>query len=66
MGIVGDTFEGQMAEKKIYTGPSDVSDRAEFNRLLAELRTIVSKLPFSESEKQKTIQQINQIAEGYR
>src|SRR5262249_35507142 len=55
-----------LAEKKIYTGPTDVSDRAEFNRLLAELRTIVSKLPFSETEKQKTIQQINQIAEGYR
>lgn len=55
-----------LTEKKNHTGPSDVSDRAEFNRLIAELRTIVSKLPFSEAEKQKTIQQLNQIAEAYR
>lgn len=55
-----------LSEKKVYTGPSDVSDRAEFNRLIAELRTIVSKLPFAEIEKQKTIQQLNRIAEGYR
>lgn len=55
-----------LAEKRVYTGPSDVSDRAEFNKLIAELRTIVSKLPFAEIEKQKTIQQLNRIAEGYR
>lgn len=55
-----------LTDKKVYTGPTDVSDRAEFNRLIAELRTIVSKLPFAEIEKQKTIQQLNKIAEGYR
>lgn len=51
-------------EKKIYAAPSDISDRADFNQLLTELRNIVSRLPFV--EKNKTIQQINQIAEGYR
>lgn len=55
-----------LKDKTIYNGPSDVSDRAEFNRLIAELRTIVSKLPFAEIEKQKTIQQLNKIAEGHR
>lgn len=55
-----------LAEKKVYNGPTDVSDRAEFNRLIAEIRTIVSKLPIAEQEKQKTIQQLNQIAEGFR
>jgi len=55
-----------LREKQIYNGPTDVSDRAEFNRLLAELRTIISKLPFAEAEKQKTIRQLNQIAEGFR
>lgn len=59
-------ISADLSEKKVYTGPSDVSDRAEFNRLIAELRTIVSKLPFAEIEKQKTIQQLNRIAEGYR
>ena len=61
-----DPIAADLTEKKIYTGPTDVSDRAEFNRLLAELRTIISKLPFAEAEKQKTIQKINQIAEGFR
>lgn len=59
-------IEEDLKEKKVYNGPSDVSDRAEFNKLIAELRTIVSKLPFAEIEKQKTIQQLNKIAEGYR
>lgn len=61
-----DPIAADSAEKKIYTGPSDVSDRAEFNKLIAELRTVVSKLPFAELEKQKTIQQLNKIAEGFR
>ncbi|HRH42639.1 MAG TPA: SH3 domain-containing protein [Pyrinomonadaceae bacterium] len=55
-----------LAEKKIYNGPSDVSDRAEFNRLIAEIRTIISKLPIPEVERQKSIQQLNQIAEAFR
>lgn len=50
--------------KQNYTAASDISDRAEFNRLLSELRTIISKLPLV--EKQKAIQQINLIGEAYR
>lgn len=53
-----------VSDRKIYYAASDTSDRAEFNRLLTELRTIISKVP--QLEKAKTIQQINQIAEGYR
>jgi Bacterial SH3 domain len=53
-----------LKEKAVYTSATDISDRAEFNRLLTELRTIVSKVPFV--EKAKTIQQINQVGEGFR
>jgi hypothetical protein len=45
-------------------GPTDVTDRAEFNNLIAELRTIVSRLP--STEKEKTLQHLKQIAEAYR
>ncbi len=55
-----------LSQKQVYNGPTDVSDRAEFNRLIAEIRTIISKLPIAEVEKQKVIQQLNQIAEGFR
>jgi hypothetical protein len=51
-------------KKTSFTGPTDVTDRAEFNNLLAELRTIVSRLPLP--EKEKTLQQLKQIAEAYR
>lgn len=51
-------------QKAVYTGPSDISDRAEFNKSLAELRTIISKTPYI--EKQKTIAQINRIADAFR
>ncbi len=51
-------------QKSIYNGPTDVTDRAEFNNLVAELRTIVARLPFV--EKEKTLQQLRQIAEAYR
>ncbi|HVE56444.1 MAG TPA: SH3 domain-containing protein [Pyrinomonadaceae bacterium] len=50
--------------KAVYHGPSDVTDRAEFNNLIAELRTIIARLPFV--EKEKTLQQLRQIAEAYR
>lgn len=50
--------------KAVYTGPNDVTDRAEFNNLIAELRTIVSRLPLT--EKEKTLQQLKSIAEGFR
>lgn len=51
-------------EKSVYTGPSDVTDRAEFNNLIAELRTIVSRLPLT--EKESPLRQLRQIAEGFR
>ena len=51
-------------EKSVYTPPSDISDRAEFNRFLTELRTIISKMP--DVDKAKTLQQINQLGEGYK
>ncbi len=51
-------------DKKIYFAASDTSDRAEFNKFLTDLRMIISKV--EQLEKAKTIQQINQIAEGYR
>jgi hypothetical protein len=51
-------------DKTTYTGPSDVTDRAEFNNLIAELRTIISRLPLT--EKEKPLQQLKKIAEGFR
>jgi hypothetical protein len=51
-------------EKTVYNGPTDVTDRAEFNNLIAELRTIVARLPFM--EKEKTLRQLKIIAEAYR
>jgi hypothetical protein len=50
--------------KTVYTPPSDISDRAEFNRFLTELRTIISKMP--DVDKAKTLRQINQLGEGYK
>lgn len=53
-----------LSAKSVYTGPTDVTDRAEFNNLVAELRTIVSRLPLT--EKEKPLQQLKKIAEGFR
>lgn len=50
--------------KAVFMPPSDISDRAEFNRFLTELRTIISKIP--DVEKAKALQQINQLGEGYK
>jgi len=50
--------------KTVYYTTSDISDRAEFNKMLSELRKIVSQTPFV--EKQDVLRQIDQIAEGYR
>ena len=50
--------------KKVYYSANDTSDRAEFNKLLTELRAIVAKLVYV--EKNKTLAQIETIAEGYR
>jgi len=51
-------------EKSVFTPPSDISDRAEFNRFLTELRTIISKMPGI--EKNRPLQQINLLGEGYK
>jgi uncharacterized protein YgiM (DUF1202 family) len=53
-----------LKEKTVYNGPTDVSDRAEFNRLIAELRSILSKL--ATTDKDKPIQQLEAIAEAFR
>lgn len=50
--------------KRIYYAANDTSDRADFNKLLTELRAIVAKLVHV--EKNKTLAQIQTIAEGYR
>lgn len=55
-----------LTEKSVYIGPTDVSDRAEFNRLISEIRAIISRMMIAEIEKQKAIQQLTQIAEAYR
>jgi len=59
-----DPIVADLKGKTVYTAATDISDRAEFNRLLTELRTIISKIPFV--EKTKALQQINQIGEGFR
>jgi uncharacterized protein YgiM (DUF1202 family) len=50
--------------KRVYYTASDISDRAEFNSMLADLRKIISKSPHL--IKTKILKQINQIAEGHR
>ena len=55
---------GDLKEKAVYSAAADISDRADFNRYLAELRKIISKVPYL--EKAKTLKQINQLGEGYR
>lgn len=53
------------AQKKAnYNTPADVSDRAEFYKNIAELRTIVSRTGFF--EKEAVLRQLDKIAEGYR
>jgi hypothetical protein len=53
-----------LKDKVVYNGPTDVSDRAEFNRLISELRSILSKL--ATTDKDKPIQQLEAIAEAFR
>lgn len=50
--------------KKVYNGPTDVSDRAEFNSLITELRVILSRMP--NVEKEKALQQLKKIAEAFK
>ena len=50
--------------KNVYYTASDISDRAEFNKMLADIRKIISKSPHL--FKTKVLKQIHQIAEGHR
>jgi hypothetical protein len=50
--------------KSVFYTASDISDRAEFNGMLADLRKIISKSPHL--EKTKILKQIDRIAEGHR
>lgn len=59
-----DPIAADAEAKKIYNGPTDVSDRAEFNSLITELRVIISRLP--NTEKEKALQQLRKIAEGFK
>jgi len=59
-----DPIIADLGAKSVYVPPTDISDRAEFNRFLTELRTIISKMP--DVDKAKTLQQINQLGEGYK
>ncbi|MGI8788859.1 MAG: SH3 domain-containing protein [Pyrinomonadaceae bacterium] len=59
-----DPIVSDLSEKKVYAAPTDISDRAEFNRFLTELRTIISKVP--DIEKNKSLQQISKLGEGYK
>lgn len=52
------------SQKNIYNGPTDVTDRAEFNNLIAELRTIIARMGLV--DKEKALQQLRTIAEAYR
>lgn len=55
---------GDLSAKSVFYTASDISDRAEFNSMLADLRKIISKSPHL--EKTKILKQIQDIAEGYR
>ncbi|MCY7377206.1 MAG: SH3 domain-containing protein [Pyrinomonadaceae bacterium] len=57
-------FVADIKDKTVYTPPTDISDRAEFNRFLTELRTIISKVP--NIEKNRILKQINDLGEGYK
>lgn len=54
----------EMNDKRTFAPLADISERAEFNRFLTELRAIVSKVP--DVDKAKPLQQINQLGEGYK
>lgn len=53
-----------MNDKAVYTPLADISERAEFNRFLTELRAIISKN--SDIYKSKSLQLIQQLGEGYK
>lgn len=52
------------SSKKNYEGPTDASDRAEFTKMINELRSILSKV--KQSETAKALSQLKQIEEGFK
>lgn len=66
IGLSLEAVVADLKDKTTYYGPTDVTDRAEFNKILSELRGIVSRLLTAEADKQKVLLQLNQIAEAYR
>jgi hypothetical protein len=64
LGVFLGPIVADSREKSVYSGPADISDRAEFNKLLTELRAIISRSPYT--EKTKPLQQIKTLAEAYR
>jgi hypothetical protein len=64
---IGDQLAPIVADaqkKEIYATPTDVSDRADFYKTIAELRSIVSRTGFF--EKEAVLKQLDKIADGYR
>lgn len=59
-----DPVVDDLKEKQVYTGPTDITDRAEYNRLLVDLRNIISRLPLI--EKDRALRQIGLLAEAYK
>ena len=52
-----------LAERKIYEGPPDESERADFRKTLDELRAIVMKT--TAPEKDEVLKQIDQLTQSY-
>lgn len=67
LATITNDFEMMIAEannKQAFTPLADISERAEFNRFLTELRAIISKV--ADIDKAKPLQQIGQLAEEYK
>lgn len=59
---IGETLESMIASGSEFRKPADITDKAEFFNLIAELRTIVSKVAFI--EKEKVLRQLKQLADS--
>lgn len=53
-----------LSQKQVYTGPADASERAEMNKHLSELHSIVSKTTDS-ATKSKVLNQVEQISKAF-
>ena len=59
-----DPIAADTNEKAVYVAAGDISDRADFNRYLTEIRAIISKTSYI--EKSKTLAEIKQIGDAHR